>query len=116
VKQWIAVLLPRIKDEIVDEIRQDIAKEINEIPVARFRDFPIPEFVISTRQRRKITISAISVEDSSRYFQHQTKFLGFVGQVRASISAHVKDFELVKFQQHLEYIKEEHKQEKAKIR
>jgi hypothetical protein len=56
VKQWIAVLLPRIKDEIVEEIRQDISKQINEIPVTRFRDFPIPEFVISTGTRRKITI------------------------------------------------------------
>jgi hypothetical protein len=112
VKQCIGGLLPRIKDEIVEEIRQDISKEINEIPVARLGDFPFPS--LSSRQEQ---------EGESRFQQSvlrihpgiptSNEFLVLVGQVRAGISAHVKDFEIAKLQQYLKYIKEEHEREKA---
>jgi hypothetical protein len=112
VKRSIVVLLPVIQDEIVEGIKKDIEKEMNEIPVANLGCFPFT--TLSFRQEQegesRFQQSVLKIHEDIPKSAEMSKFLG---KVRATISAYVKDTETAKRQQYEKYVQGEIEREKA---
>jgi hypothetical protein len=112
VKQCIAVALPEVEAEIIEEIKQDIAIEMNEIPVPNLGCFNFT--TLSSRQEQtgesRFQKSVLKIHPDIPKSQ---EFLQLTGQLRIQISEHVKDIETVKRQQYAEYVQEELEREKA---
>jgi hypothetical protein len=112
VQRCIAILLPEIKDEILKGIKQDLATEINEIPVEALGYFPFPSLSSRVEQegQSQFRQSVLIIHPDLATSQ---EFTELVEELRATISAHVKDIEIAKLKQYGKYIQEERKREKA---
>jgi chemotaxis protein histidine kinase CheA len=112
VQRCIVVLLPEIVSEIVERIKREITREVNEIPVANFSCFPFTTLLSRYEQegesRFKRSVMMIHPD-----IQKSQEFSKSIGQMRTQISIHVKDIETAKRQQYAEYIQQQIEQEKA---
>jgi flagellar biosynthesis GTPase FlhF len=112
VKQSIAVIVPEIQEEIIEGIKQDIEKEMNEIPVLKLGSFPFTTLSFRYEQEGELRFEQ-SVLKIHQDIPKSAEFPEFVGEVRAIISSHVKDVETVKRQQYAKHVEDEIEEEKA---
>jgi flagellar biosynthesis GTPase FlhF len=112
VERSIAVVVPEIQNEIFEGIKQDIAKEMNAIPVEELGGFSFTTLSLrhegQGESRFHQSVLKIHLE-----IPKSAEFSKFIGELRANISEHVKDVETAKRKQYAAYVQGEIEKEKA---
>jgi hypothetical protein len=112
VERSIAIVVPEIECEIMEGMKKDIEREIDQIPIATLGSFPFSKLVFRRAQETESRFQQ-AVLLVHRLIPKSSEFPVFTTRLRETISDYVKDIETTKRQQHSDYVHEEMEKQKA---